>query len=66
MPVIRPDVWSASHPRTKHFAALTLARSALRHLAQQADNESDREFAVEALERIAVMLGERPANGGRV
>lgn len=66
MAVIRVDVWGQTHPRTKHWAALTLARSALRHLAQQADNKSDREFAVEALERVAVMLGERPANGGRV
>jgi hypothetical protein len=50
--------------RSREYAALTLARSALRHLAQCASADQ-RVLAVETLEKIAVILGERPAGGGR-
>lgn len=68
MPVIRVDAWASTYRRPTHLAAvaaLSLARSALRHLALQAESAGDRERAVEALEKIALVLGERAQGGGR-
>lgn len=65
MAVIRFDP-VVTHPRTTEWAALSVARTVLRHLAQAAEAPSDRAAAVLALEKIAVILGERPVGGGRI
>ena len=65
MPVTLPEPWERNRQRTREMAALVLARSALRILAREALGEADRALSIEVLEKIALVLGERPAGGGR-
>lgn len=65
MPVTLPEPWARNQMRTREMAALVIARSALRHLAQSAEGADDRARAADTLAKIAVILGERPEGGGR-
>ena len=65
MPVPLPEPWARNQQRSREMAALTIARSALRHLAQTLGGGEERAFCADTLAKIAVILGERMVGGGR-